>query len=460
MEKFKGFDANSATITDFDIDTEINNESPNDPELMKIRNVLEQKLPADLINPRDYKLIGNTIIRKEKVMVPNNEQIKKKILESRHDSLLAGHPGRYRTLEQVQRHYYWPNMTKWVNNYVDTCEKCQRTKTALQKQRGELQPLPAPQGPWTDVTYNLIVGLPKTNSGHDAILNMVDRHTKRGHFIATDKTVDAKGTAELFSNHVWKLHGLPLRTISDRGPQFNAQFLKELYSILQIEPNFSTAYHPQTDGQSERVNQYIEQYLHLYTSYQQEDWDRFLALAEFAYNNSENKTIGTTPFFADTGRHPIYTPRRLNPQGKEIPMTKEYIELRQKAEDDIRAAITIAGETSKEFYDRKVEEAPEYQEGQKVWLWLSAYKEDHLGRTTVAPPPVQTAKGEEYEVQEILKSRRTKHAVPRFHYLVSWKGYDASHNSWEPPENVEGAQEVVKELHNKYPNQPRPTQRA
>lgn len=127
--------------------------------------------------------------------------------------------------------------------------------------------------------------------------------------------------------------------------------MRELFKILQIEPNYSTAYHPQTDGQSERVNQYIEQYLRLYTSYQQEDWDRFLALAEFAYNNSENKTIGTTPFFADMGRHPIYSPRHLNTQGKEIPVTKEYIEQRRKAEDDIRAAITIAGDKSKEYYD-------------------------------------------------------------------------------------------------------------
>lgn len=145
------------------------------------------------------------------------------------------------------------------------------------------------------------MGLPKTRNGYDSILNVVDRYTKRGHFIATVETVDAPGVAELFKNHVWKLHGLPERTISDRGPQFNSAFLKALYKDLNIEPRFSTAYHLQTDGQSERVNQFIEQFLRLYTNYQQDDWDRFLAMAEFAYNNTENKSIKTTPFFADTG---------------------------------------------------------------------------------------------------------------------------------------------------------------
>lgn len=125
-------------------------------------------------------------------MVPNDDSIKKKIVESRHDSPLAGHPGRYRTLELVQRDYHWPGMTKWINHYMDTCDKCQQTKTATQKQKGLLKPLPSPQGPWTDITYDLIVGLPKTPAGHDAILNVVDRHTKRGHFIATTETIDAQ----------------------------------------------------------------------------------------------------------------------------------------------------------------------------------------------------------------------------------------------------------------------------
>lgn len=517
-ERFIGFEAASTTLTDTTIENLIEVESAKDLEIKAIKENLEnQNLPLETRKTlEDYRAVGNTIIWKNKILVPNDDEIKKKILESRHDSVLAGHPGRYRTLELVQRHYHWPGMTKWINKYVDSCDKCQRTKTTTAKQSGLLMPLPAPEGPWTDITYDLIVGLPKTPKGHDAILNVVDRLSKRGHFIPTTETIDAKGTAELFTNHVWKHHGLPLRTISDRGPQFNATFLQELYKALQIEPNFSTAYHPQTDGQSERVNQYIEQYLRLYTSYQQDDWDRFLALAEFAYNNSENKTIGTTPFFADTGRHPIYSPRRLNPQGKEIPATKEYLEQRQKAEDDVRAAITIAGEQHKKHYDDNMLPAPDYQEGRKVWLTridprtkilaiktqrpsqkledrkfgpykilkkyrnaykldlpptmkihnvfhesrLAPYHEDTLGRVVPPPPPVITDKGDEFEVEEIQKSRWTKHRPPRFQYFVSWKGYDRSHNSWEPKSNLENSQDSIREFHRRYPNEPKPDQQA
>lgn len=517
-ERFIGFEAATITLTDTSLENLIEEKSAMDPEIKTIRENLENKdLPLDTRKTlQDYYTVGKTVIWKDKILVPNNDEIKKKILESRHDSVLAGHPGRYRTLELVQRHYHWPGMTKWINKYVDTCDKCQRTKTATSKQAGMLAPLPAPEGPWTDITYDLIVGLPKTSRGFDAILNVVDRLSKRGHFIPTTETIDAKGTADLFMNNVWKNHGLPLRTISDRGPQFNAIFLQELYKALQIEPNYSTAYHPQTDGQSERVNQYIEQYLRLYTSYQQDDWDRFLALAEFAYNNSENKTIGTTPFFADTGRHPNYSPRRLNPQGKEIPATKEYLEQRLRAEDDIRAAITTAGEHHKKHYDTKMLPAPKYQEGQKVWLTridprtkiqaiktqrpsqkledrkfgpyeiqqayknayklklpptmkihnvfhesrLTPYQQDELGRIVPPPPPVVTEKGDEYEVKEILKSRWTKHKPPRFQYLVSWKGYDHSHNSWEPISNVENSKSLVLDFHKKYPNEPIPDQQA
>lgn len=448
--------------------------------------------------------------------MPDNEEIKKKILYSRHDSVLAGHPGQQRTNELIQRDYFWPGMTKYINNYVESYDRCQRTKREARRLRGQLLPLPAAEGPWTDITYDLIVGLPKTKNGHDSILNVVDRYSKRAHFIPTTETIDAAGTAELFKNHVWNDHGLPLRTISDQGPQFNSDFLKALYKKLRIEPHFSTAYHPQTDGQSERVNQFLEQFLRLYTNYQQNDWDRFLAMAEFAYNNTENRSTKTTPFFADIGRHPNYTPRRLNRQGQEIRTTEAYLEQRRKAEDGIRAAITLAARENKKYYDDKTSASPEYQAGDQVWLsrvdprthitaiktirpsqkledrkfgpyvvkrrlnnayelelpptmeihpvvhesCLSPYHHDRLGRVIPPQPPVIMEKGAEYQVDEIVASRWTKHRPPRFQYRVKWLGCDSTHDTWETSENVENAPDKVLEFHRRNPTMPTPTQQA
>lgn len=517
--KFKNFPVDgleaTMTIIDAEIEKEINDKSNEDPDLKKIIEILKENRNTTMkkLLSEEHRLLGNTVIRRDKVYVPNNKAIKMKILQSRHDSLLAGHPGRLRTNELIQRDYYWPNMTKFINNYVDSCDRCQRTKREAGELSGKLEPLPAPEGPWTDITYDLIVKLPKTKNGKDSILNVVDRYTKRGHFIATTETVDAQGTAELFKDHVWKDHGLPLRTISDRGPQFNSEFLKELYRALNIEPRFSTAYHPQTDRQSERVNQFIEQYLRLYTSYQQDDWDRFLAMAEFAYNNTENRSTKTTPFFADTGRHPTYTPRRLNKNGVEIPSTAAYLEQRRKAEDDIRAAITLAGNENKQYYDARTKEPPHYVAGDKVWLTrvdprthiaaiktvrpsqkledrkfgpykiekkmghvyklklpptmkihpvvhesrLAPYREDTLGQTIPPQPPVVTDKGEEYQVREIVASRWTKHTPARFQYRVAWLGYDNTHNTWEPLGNVENAPEKINEFHTRNPRAARPS---
>jgi hypothetical protein len=127
------------------------------------------------------------------------------------------------------------------------------------------------------------------------------------HFVPTTTKVTTSGTADLFIKHVWKLHGLPCTMVSDRGTTFNSQFLKSLYKQLGITPTFSTTYHPQTDGQSERANQEVEQFLRLFVNHRMDDWVEWLPLAEFAFNNRVNESIGTTLFYANYGFHPTFT---------------------------------------------------------------------------------------------------------------------------------------------------------
>ena len=155
--------------------------------------------------------------------------------------------------------------------------------------------LESPSAPWEDISYDLIVKLPPS-SGFDSILVVVDRFSKMAHFIPCRESMTAEELAELFLLNVWKLHGTPKRTISDRGTTFNSKFLRALYQRLQISPGFSTAYHPQTDGQLERINQWLEGYLRAYCNHRQDNWVNFLPLAEFCHNSHPNRTTEKSPF--------------------------------------------------------------------------------------------------------------------------------------------------------------------
>src|SRR5690606_10213367 len=140
--------------------------------------------------------------------------------------------------------------------------------------------------------------------GKDCILNVVDRLTKQRHLIPCTTDIDARGTADLFIEHVFKLHGLPSTIVSDRGPQFASAFWKRLCERLGIDPRLSTAFHPQTDGQTEVFNAVMEQFLRCFVNYHQDNWVSLLPLAEFSSNNHVSESIGVSPFFANYGYDP------------------------------------------------------------------------------------------------------------------------------------------------------------
>ncbi|GLB40632.1 putative retrotransposable element tf2 155 kda protein type 1-like [Lyophyllum shimeji] len=151
-------------------------------------------------------------------------------------------------------------MSHYIGSYTSTCDLCQRTKVRRQLPMGQLHPLPILEGRWSVVSVDFIVELPEAH-GYDTVMVVVDSVGKRAHFIPTHTTCTAMGAANLYRKHMWKLHGLLDVFISDHGPQFVAEFTWELYHLLGIKLSTSTAYHPQSDGQTERVNQELEQYL-------------------------------------------------------------------------------------------------------------------------------------------------------------------------------------------------------
>jgi len=167
-----------------------------------------------------------------------------------HDLPSAGHPGRWKTYELVSRNYWWSGMTIFVKKYVTGCDMCQRMKNCPQQPFGLLMPNKVPNGPWEIISTDLITQLPELN-GYNAICVIVDKLTKRAHFIPINNRFSSKDMVQLLYDKVYPLHGLPLQIISDRGVQYSAKLFQEWYKILGIESTMLTAYHPQTDGQTE-----------------------------------------------------------------------------------------------------------------------------------------------------------------------------------------------------------------
>ena len=245
------------------------------------------------------------------VVIPDHDDLRQKLLHDFHNTPCAGHLGVARTTKLIEKYYWWPTLRADVLSHVRACGDCQRNKGATQRPFGEAQPLPVPGYQWQEISMDFIVHLPKTRSGFTAILVVVDRLTKMVHFLPTVDTATAEETAALFRDRVFCLHGMPQSIVSDRDVKFTSAFWRELHRLLGITLNMSTAYHPQTDGQTERMNRVLEDMLRHFVNRHHDDWDQYLAPAEFAINNAENVSVQNTPFMLNYGRHP-WLPANMN----------------------------------------------------------------------------------------------------------------------------------------------------
>jgi len=309
-------------------------------------------------------------------------------------------------------------------------------------------------------------------------MTVVDAVSKRVHFIPMHTMVTAEGAAQLFLHHVWKLHGLPKHVISDRGPQFVALFTKELYRLLGIRISSSTAWHPQTDRQTERINQKLNQFLCLFINEQQDDWYDLLPITEFQHNNHVHFATQQPPFLLDMGQIPCmgFEPRQ-DPSSLET--VNEFTKRMESTTKEAKSAIHKAQEDMTRYYNRRRSPAPVFQPRDRVYLdasdikmtrlspklshrrlgpfeierqvrplayrlklphglrqlhpvfnvvKLSAAPDDPIpGRKPRAPLPPIVVNGEpEWEVEEVLDSRWHRR---RFQFLIKWKGFSREHNS-------------------------------
>jgi transposase InsO family protein len=437
-----------------------------------------------------------------KVYVPPTGDLRRRIVEHHHDSMIAGHAGRWKTLELVSRNFWWPQMSRYIGQYCRTCDLCNRTKPQRRMPYGELEPSETPKARWERISVDFVVELPEAH-GYDAIMTVVDSLSKRAHVVPTHTTISAEGAARLFLREVWKLHGLPRIVMSDRGSQFIGAFTRELYRLLGVRIASSTAYHPQTDGQTERVHQELEQYLRLFVNQRQDDWDDLLPMCEFAYNNHIHSSTQQTPFMLDTGSHPRMGFEPSNPP-IEAEGAAEFAERMEKSLEEAKSALDKAKAEYALYYNRHRIPAPTLEPGDMVWLDGSdiattrpsrklghkslgpfpiearvghgAYRltlppslrllhpvfpivklrlappDPIEGRIPPPPPPPDLVDGEEeFEVETVLDSR---FRYKRLEYLVKWRGYDVGHNMWLPEYNV-NAPTLIADFHRRHPGAPR-----
>ena len=444
--------------------------------------------------------------------VITNLERRQQILLERHENPAAGHYGYAKTLHGILKDFTWPKIQKDVRLFTQKCGICQRAKHRKHRPYGLLQPLPIPEKRWTHITMDFIVGLPPVDR-YDAIFVVVDRLSKMAHFVPTTSAINAEQTAQILIKEIFRLHGLPVDILSDRGPQFTSAVWKQLLKTLKTSRSLSTAYHPQSDGQTERTNQILDQYLRCFTDYNQENWIELLPMAEFSYNNSLHSATGFTPFFLNYGYHPradtlaqeqpINTAEITNDTAMNLVTTLDSI-LRQakahleKAQDTMKMHAdqrrdfrTFAvGEyvllSTRNLTTNRPSAKLEYRHigpykiieqvtdtAYKLELPLTSkahnvfhvsllepYINENPANDTTIPttasgsPPVVVDDKEFYAIDRILDSREDDDT---WRYLIRWEGQPPENDSWEPYEGCEEScfPEIL-EYHRSHPEKSMP----
>src|SRR3954470_11822245 len=238
----------------------------------------------------------------KRIYVPQDPELRKLILQEAHNSPYSIHSGNTKMYLDMKERFWWHKLKKNIAKHIALCDVCSRVKAEHQKPAGLLQPLLIPEWKWDKLGMDFITGLPRTRSGYDSIWVVVDRLTKVAHFIPVKITYTSAKLAKIYMNRIVCLHGVPKIIVSDRGTQFTSHFCKQLHESLGTRLEFSTAFHSQSDGQTERVNQILEDMLRACALDYGSSWDDNFPYAEFSYNNSHQASIGMAPFEALYGR--------------------------------------------------------------------------------------------------------------------------------------------------------------
>ncbi|KAH1034725.1 hypothetical protein GYH30_054917 [Glycine max] len=338
-----------------------------------------QKLVAELTDTPDARpgftvKQGVLFYHGRLVISPNSPSIPM-LLEEFHSTPTGGHSGYLRTYRRLAENLYWVGMQKKIRDFVRACDTCQRQKYAATTPGGLLQPLPIPNAIWEDLSLDFITGLPKSK-GYEAVLVVVDRLSKYSHFILLKHPYTAKSIAELFVKEIVRLHGIPTSIISDRDPLFVSHFWMELFKLQGTKLKMSSAYHPETDGQTEVLNRCLEGYLRCFASEQPKTWSYWIPWAEYWYNTTFHVSIGKTPFEVVYGRQPPSLLRFLSNETKVAAVALELTE-RDEALNQLKSHLLRAQQQMKKYADKKRRDL-QFEIGEWVFLKLRPHRQQSV----------------------------------------------------------------------------------
>lgn len=442
---------------------------------------------------RNFRLEGDLLYYvadgRRRLCVPQGS-LREKLLAEYHDAPTAAHQGIERTFLMLSARFFWPSMARIVKQYVLSCDSCQRNKASTHIHEGLLQSLSLPGDRWESVSMDFVGPLPATRDGHDRVMVVVDRMTKRTRFIPAREDDTAERTAWRFLDNVVKIHGVPRSIVSDRDKLFDSAFWRALMQSMGTKLKMSTVDHPQTDGQTERANRTMEEMLRHYVSHAQSDWDVYLPLAEIAVNSATASSTGMSPYELDLGRSPT-TPADLLLPPAAAPEAREFAE-RMNANLGVAKDAIAAAQARQAQYANVHRREHDIQTGELVMVALGAFRDalqdgrtcaklgpkysgpykvleligknalrvdlpattrqhnviniskikrytpndDELfpARALTRPAPVVDEQQQErYEVERIVGAR-TRYR--RREYLVHWTGYGEHERTWEDAERM------------------------
>jgi hypothetical protein len=455
----------------------------------------EESVLKPWIDPHQLKQHQGIWYKDGRQVVMGDTKDKHHIIQSHHDTPVHGHPGISKTIQLTERLYWWPKMRLDITEYVKGCAECQRHKVNTRPTKAPLQPIypKLEAAPFETVALDFIVKLP-VSQGYDSILTITNQGcTKAAIFVPCNEDITAEETAALYIKHVFAHFGLPTKIISDRDPRFMSKFVQAVCKVTGINHAPSTAYHPRTDGQSERSNQWLETAIRFITDQKQRNWAPYLPIVQFAHNNWPSDTTRKSPFFLLMGFNP-----RADWVHATSPIPRVTLRLEQLKEARVQARNAMIKAQQSWVKHR---DTPKYKEGDQVWLegknlrinqptaklaprrhgpfkiiqvmsainyrlelptqWnihpvfhidlLTPYRETIMHSPNFTRPTPELIDGEEeYSVEKILDSR---HFGRRRHlqYLVKWEGYPDMDNMWVDKDDV-FADNKVREFKNSNPD--------